>query len=204
MAEHANAVQIYLRWEKESRYYEAHVEQDPVGQLGAYPSLGAPKFAHGAGSPGSLPSYADAVGKLSTIQNQRLSEPAPPARIQAGDAAMKAFLQYAAGSPKEMTFGLAFWSSTSTLAITPQDTGCFHSRPTAHGSPVRASFARSPPGLALPPVDILVRKLARLQNDLPRNLPSRRVADQVANPRLVRNIRDRSPSEQSATPEATV
>jgi hypothetical protein len=44
---------VYLRWERGTRYYEAHLHQDPLGGLGVDPRVGAAR--DGIGTDGTYP-----------------------------------------------------------------------------------------------------------------------------------------------------
>ena len=62
---------IRLRWETETRYYEAHVHRDLWGQWTVTRVWGGLGTARGGSKETPCRSYADALGKLEEIRRRR-------------------------------------------------------------------------------------------------------------------------------------
>lgn len=71
MTEHAETAPLRLRWEKKTRYYEAHVEQDLWGQWVFTRVWGRRNSRLGQIRRVPCQSYEDARRKLAGVERQR-------------------------------------------------------------------------------------------------------------------------------------
>lgn len=69
--ESSETAPVRLRWEKESRYYEIHLQQDLWGDWVLTRIWGRRGSPMGRMKHMPCPSYDDAVAKLSNVRNQR-------------------------------------------------------------------------------------------------------------------------------------